>query len=254
MPLVAFSIASNARALERTLNDLEKKNLPFAASQAVNRLARQAMLDMQAKMAEVFDRPTPYTLNAFYWKKATRRSLTAEFYAKDFAGKGTPGWKYLSPETFGGTRRMKRFERALEARFGTGFATPGRGASLDQYGNLSSADVNRILSALGAFGEQGYRANRKELSARQAGARGDFGRYKKAQYFLGSVGHDGSMQAIYQIVGTGQVVPILVFPTKRPTYRARLPYHRTVAQTMQAHAPAFLAEEVQKAVATSKPV
>lgn len=254
MPLVALSISSNARQLERTLTALEKKNLPFASSQAVNRLARQALDDVQAKMAEVFDRPTPWTLRAFFWKKATLRAPTAEFHARDFAGKGTPAWKYLTPETFGGTRRMKRFERALEARFGTGFSTPGKGASLDAYGNISQSDVNRILSALGAFQEGGYRANRKALTARQKGARADFGRYKKAQYFIGSVGHDGAMKAVYQIVGAGEVAPVIVFPAKRPTYRGRLPYAETVAATVHARAAQFLGEELKKAVATSKPV
>lgn len=254
MPLVAFSIASNARKFEATLDRVAKKNLPFAASQATNRLARQVITDEQEEMARVFDRPVPYTLKAFAWKKATKRSMSAEIFAREFSGKGTPGWKYLTPETFGGTRRMKRFERALQAKFGTGFSTPGRGASLNQYGNISSGDVTRILSALGAFGESGYRANRKGLSPRQRGARGEGGQYRKAQYFIGDVGHDGTMKAIYQIVGSGQVVPVVVFPTKRPTYRARLPYRQVAARSIARNADRFLSEEVAHAVATSKPV
>jgi hypothetical protein len=252
VPLVAFSISSNARAIEHTLTALEKKNLPFAESQAVNRLARQALADLADEMKKVFDRPVPFTLKAFAWKKATKRSPSAEIFAREFAGKGTPAWKWLTPETFGGTRRMKRFERALEARFGLGFSEPGRGAQLNQYGNISQGDVTRILSALGAFGESGYRANRKTLTPRQRGGRSDFGRYKKAQYFIGSVGHDGSTQAIYQIIGTGQVVPIVIFPTKRPTYRARLPYRETIAASVTRYADTFLREELGKAVSTSK--
>src|ERR1700679_188410 len=115
MPLFAFSIRSDANALSRTLTKLEREQLPFAQSQTANRLARQGIADLKDKEKEGFDRPTAYALNAFYWPKASKRSPTAEIRAKDFAGKGTPAWKFLDPEVFGGTRRMKRFELALQA-------------------------------------------------------------------------------------------------------------------------------------------
>src|SRR5436305_829724 len=134
MPLFVLSVRSNVREIEGKLDDLGKRQLPFAASQAINALARQAIADLKTEMGKVFDRPTPFTLNAFAWKKATKRSQSAEIFARDFAGKGTPGWKYLTPEVFGGTRNMKRFERALGAHIGSGQSVPGRGADLNHYG------------------------------------------------------------------------------------------------------------------------
>lgn len=239
--LFALSVSSDMARAQATLTRLDRKQIPFAGSQAVNRLARQAIDDLKTEMKTVFDRPTPFTLNAFMWTKANRRDPSAEIRARDFAGKGTPGWKYLTPEVFGGSRRMKRFERALEAKFGAGFTVPGSGAALNQYGNISQADINKILSALGAFPETGYLANRRAKGARRG----------QGTYFLAH-GRDGQLLGIYKVVGSGQVEPVLIFPKRAPSYRKRFPYQETVADSFAKHREQFFSEALAAAIATSK--
>lgn len=253
--LVALSVTSDmARAMAR-LDKAGRGQIPFAASQAVNRLARQAVADLKIEMAKVFSQPTPFTLNAFYWTKATRHEPTAEIRAKDFAGKGTPGWKYLTPEVFGGTRRMKRFERALEAKVGSTFSVPGSGAPLNQYGNISQGDINKILSALGAFGENGYNANRKGLTARQRLARKKAGfadHYTHPQFFVAHAKSNGGLLGIYRIVSRGHVEPVLIFPKSAPSYRKRLPYRETIEASFKKNERTFFDEALADALATAR--
>lgn len=246
MQLVPISIFANVRQLERSLSQVEREQIPFAQAQAATKLARAALIAVKDAMRKDFDRPTPYTLRAFYVKPAFKRDPSAEIRAREFAGKGTPGWKYLAPEAFGGSRRQKRFERALEAALGTSdFTVPGRGAKLNAYGNISQGNVEQILSALGAAETKGgYRANRTARSAKRNKRRQD-------TYFIGHSKRDGRT-AIYRVVSSGRVEPVLVFTAHPPSYTPRLPYVETVQRSVAANAPRVLREEVTKAVATSR--
>ncbi len=60
----------------------------WAASQALTRTARHAVDELRQVMQRVFDRPTPYTLNALRVTPATRDNLTARV---DFRQKFTFG-------------------------------------------------------------------------------------------------------------------------------------------------------------------
>jgi len=60
-----FSIKADFDKLGSRLTDIDKKQLPFATSQALNSLARHAVADLRTNMQSVFDRPNPFTLRAF---------------------------------------------------------------------------------------------------------------------------------------------------------------------------------------------
>jgi hypothetical protein len=246
MPLLALSIKADARVLQRKLDDLGRKQIPFGASQTMNRLARQVVdVDLPKKMDAVFDRPTPWVKRGFAWKKSTARSLTATIFARDFAGKGNPAWKSLGPEVFGGTRKMKRFERALLATLGEGgFAALGSGARLNQYGNISQGTIEQILSAVGAAEQHaGFTANRTQRSSK---------RRKQETFFLAHSDRNGKALGIWKVVGSGKVAPILVFSAKSPRYSKRLPYLETAQASFDANRVKFLDEEMAKAIATAK--
>ena len=159
-----FVVSARVKADTATahLNALERKQLPFAYSLAVNRtakLVKQAEID---KMRAVFDRPTPYTLNSLYVKPGTKANPSAYVWLKYDTFKGTPAEKYLLPQIDGGSRSHKRFERALQGvgAMPTGYyCIPGKFAQMDNYGNWSRGQIIKILSYFRAFPERGYRAN-----------------------------------------------------------------------------------------------
>src|SRR5690606_4985368 len=92
---------------------LERKNLPFAIVQACNATAFEIRQTWKRAAPRVFDRPTPLTVNAAQYKKATKQKLYAEIFQRDEASKGNPPAKYLQAEVEGGTRRPKAMERLL---------------------------------------------------------------------------------------------------------------------------------------------
>lgn len=145
------------------LDDLQKRQVPFAASLAINKTAQSVKRRLIDEMVNVFDRPTPYTLDGMYIKPSDKRNLTAEIGLKRDTFKGIPASRFLSSQIGGGTRSHKRFENAL-MKVGVlpkGFvALPVEETTpLDQYGNIQRGLIIELLAYFRAFGEQGYHAN-----------------------------------------------------------------------------------------------
>lgn len=143
----------------KTLSNMEAKQMPFAVSLAINQTLDEAVPHNQNHMKKVFDRPTPFTLNSLQRKKTHKKRfpMIGRLEFREFAGKGTPASKYLTPQIEGGGRRAKRHERRLSA---VGIlphgkmTAPAQGAPLNQYGNLTGAEYTKLLSQLQALGDQ----------------------------------------------------------------------------------------------------
>ena len=120
----------------RTFDDVEKRELPFAMSKAINdtaRLIRKAEVDT---MQQIFHKPTRWVLNSLFMRPSTKQRLQALVYFKDQAV------GYMLPHVQGGTRPQKRSEKLLKT-----YWVPGRAARLNAYGNISPGQVVQILSA-----------------------------------------------------------------------------------------------------------
>ena len=209
----AMQISVNIKGLDALKNQLTnqvKKNIQFATAKA---LTKTAVLVKEAEineMRDVFDRPKPNTLNSLYIKPATPASLTATVGIKDFAGKGIPASKYLAAQIKGGSRRLKRFEKALQSvgALPPGYrAVPGDAAKMDAFGNMQGGQIVQILSFFKAFPEAGYKANmtdkRKARLARGTKKTPGFA------YFCGRPG-DRLPLGIWQRFNTG-IKPVIIF-------------------------------------------
>ncbi|RKP46673.1 hypothetical protein D7S86_24600 [Pararobbsia silviterrae] len=147
----AFSMTVDTTQLGSAIEDHVQRQMPYAISVALNRVGRAVIAAEQKTMNDVFDRPTPYTLNALRLKAATKTNLVAQVAYKDDAYKGTPATKYLSPQVDGGARSVKRIESLLRARGllpSDMYTVPGSAAVLDQYGNFSRGQYSQILAQL----------------------------------------------------------------------------------------------------------
>ena len=110
--------------------------IPFATALALTRSVQIARDKLSERTGQVFDRPTPYTRNAFYVRPATKRNLVSSVGIKDEAYKGTPADRYLRPQIEGIDRNLKRSERALQAKGlmpTNRFAVPAAGAEIDEF-------------------------------------------------------------------------------------------------------------------------
>lgn len=190
------------------------RQIAYATALALTRTAKAVEEKQKREMRDVFDRPTPYTLASTYTKPATKAKLVAEVGLKNFASKATPAVKFLQAQVRGGSRRMKRFEKALQAvgAMPAGFrAVPGEAAQRDQYGNMKPSQIVQILSWFKAFPEMGYRANMsaKRRASLQKGSKTRQG----FAYFAGRPGDrlpDGIWQR-FNFAGGSAIKPVIIF-------------------------------------------
>lgn len=233
-----------AQVLEREVARQEKQ-VRLGAAIALTKTARRAEDAIKAKMVEVFDRPTRYTLNATFVKpasagtKGSQVDLTASVKIKDaeLKNQGVVPVNYLIHQIDGGTRQSKRFERALQ-RIGVlpegWLVVPGRAADLDQYGNMKPSQIVQILSYFQAFGETGYRAN-STADTRAKLQRGGRKRYGIA-YFAAIPGRARTAHlqpGIYlrQYGGLGVALrPVVIF-VKSARYTPRLDFYGIARRT-----------------------
>lgn len=223
------ALVSMSGALD-DLRTINARMVPYVLASTLTRVGQRIKDAQRAEMGRVFDRPTPFTLNSVYLKPATTADPSAVVWLKDSADAASR--QYLRPQVFGGGRDRKRFERALQ-RAGVmprgWFAVPAKGARMDRYGNVRAAEIVELMSALGAFDEVGFRANRTAQSvARRARQRKRPG---LKDYFAvtpdspAPAGNGGRLPfGVYERQSRGRIRSVFKF-VPRVTYRPRLAFY-----------------------------
>ncbi|WP_099484428.1 hypothetical protein [Stenotrophomonas maltophilia] len=238
--------------LGRQLSDLERNQLPYAASQAANKVAYEIRERWKVQAGRVFDRPTPLTTNAALYRKATKDKPYAEIYIRDEAFKGTPPAKYLLAEVEGGQRRRKGFERLLQSRgllSPTQYAVMGRGAQANQFGNVPAGQVTKILSQLGA--QRDLYQNESNVSRkRRRGKRNN----RDGEYFVITKRRGVLRPGIYERIGRGSGVRSIFIFTNTAAYTPRYDIFGMAEDTWKRLMPFFLKRELEKAMETARPL
>lgn len=237
--MITLDIRDNSPLVFAGLSELQKKHLPAATLDAAGQVGRYVFAAIRSEMSQVFDRPTPWTLGGLRFVLPSQSRPLVRIYIEEFGGKGIPAAQFLAAEIEGGPRKHKRFERALIAKGlmpSTSYAVPGRMAPLDSYGNVPGSFIVRMLSDLQAFGETGYRANRK-------GARKGI---KRTNYFFvpppGSSLKAGVWWHTPKVIG-----PVFVF-VRTPNYRRRLDFYVVARRAYERVATRFMAEALAKRI------
>ncbi|HZF97083.1 MAG TPA: hypothetical protein VEY92_02360 [Pseudoxanthomonas sp.] len=241
--------------LAREFTELERRNLPFALRQAVNATAfavRQRWAEIASK---VFDTPTPLTIKAAQYHKATFARPYAEIFIRDEALNGTPPAKYLQAQVAGGERARKGLEVLLQGQgcmpAGT-FAVPGKGASLDAHGNLKRSQINQVLSQLGTRRDalqnesDTSRDRRRRRSAKRGTRGGEFFSINKRRGRL--------LPGIYERISTGfgsALKSLFVF-VRAARYTPRYDLLGAAQKIFERQLPFHFKRELDKAVQTSK--
>ena len=236
-----ISIDHDLERLDRKLNNIHKKQIPFAAAKALTEVGKKIKQAEVNQMKRVFDRPTRFTLNSLFLKPATKKRLTARVWLRDWAPKGTPATKYLAPQIEGGKRQLKGFEKLLHAKgvLPDGYyAVPSRKARRDAYGNLNKGLLNQILSFSGA--QRDAAQNTKQGRKRQTRAR-----------FVLLDERDGKPGGIWKLDSNKNLYPILIF-VKAPTYDDRLDFFGVAEKIMKKHIKKELGRAIAYAIRTAK--
>lgn len=254
---------SGLRERLQTLDRLEREQLPFAAALALTRTAQVVAGDLRTQMQVVFDRPTPATLDSLFIQPATKQKMEARVWIKDGRssgaggqlvgrqgawGKGRAAIKWLTPEVFGGPRDDKGIEALLRRRGVLGYGQyvmPGDKLPLDQYGNVSRGQLNKILSGAKLFTEEGYSAN--ATGSKRSRAKGNGSRY--------FVMYDRNRKpfAIAERTSTGRAgLRVVLAFTGRPTYRKALDWFAIAERSAEAALPIEFEKAMAQALATRR--
>lgn len=243
--------------LRKELEQFSDRRFAATVATAMTRTAVQVRAAVQAEASSVFDRVTPYTMRQLRYVAATAdRPVAAVGFNIEAiqdvfgnvvrfqdAGPGaTPAGKYLQFQAEGGTRKAKRFEVALQAAgaLPKGYVvTPGQGARMDAYGNVSRGQIIQVLSQLritlvsGFTRDMRFDAKKQSAAQRKAGGR----------FFVAPVG--GKLQpGIYQreLIGNN-ITPVFIF-VKSASYRRRFDFYGVAKRK----ADAVLDNEVRRAI------
>jgi hypothetical protein len=248
-----FSVSTNFPEVKKWLED-QRKQVQFAIAVSLTKTAQDVKVELRKEMSNVFDRPTPYTLNSLFIKPATRTTLESVVWIKDeLAGSGTPAAKYLLPQIDGGKRSLKRFERALQMAGAMPpgmFAVPGKFARIDAYGNVSAGQIIQILSQLRITLTAGSDRN-VSLDAKK---RADAQRRAGGQYFALPAGRGKLLPGIYQArdfaFGRGAPRPIFIF-VRSVTYKRRFLFDQVATTVAADRFPVHFQEELPRALASA---
>jgi hypothetical protein len=235
-----------------------QRQVPFATKLMLDALALGVKTEQEREIRRVFDRPTPYTQRSVFLQRATKRRLQARVWVKDDLA-GAPDTNYLDSQVFGGPRRMKRFERALQ-RAGVlpagWYAVPGDAAQRDGYGNMTRAQLVQIVAFFDAFGQQGYRANLGDRG-RERLRRGTRGRVAK-EFFVAVPGirqtahmTPGVYEAVFTAFGRATPRPVLIF-VRNVAYRKRLDFEGVARRYIARNAERAWADAWAEAVRTAR--
>ena len=188
-----FDVRGNIKEFTRGLNKLQKTQLPFAISLALNNTADDVSRVQRTQAERLFDRPTPFVLNGistrkgkFRGRRATKQRLIASIIPGSTRGgldaAGSRIQDLLKLQIEGGTRLPK----------GRAIVVPTKIAKTNKYGNLRNKQVARLAGQKTTF------------SAGQA---------------------EGMKPGLYRRQGKGKAVMLVAYEPVA-NYRQRFPFYR----------------------------
>jgi hypothetical protein len=232
--MLVIDVKADVKAATRWLDDVQRKQIPYAIKNALNQTAKDVQSDLMKEM-RVFDRPKPATKKGIFIRRAEKSDLSAVVGLKT-RDKGAPVSEYLDAQVHGGNRSDKRSEILLQQAgiLPAGYQTrPGSGARIDAYGNMSRGQIVQILSYFRAFG--GIRSSGRGRSYDTQSERMNRSLTKRkrmpVEYFVVPDGMPGLATGVWKRTGK-KIEPILIF-IKPPTYTKKYGFYEYVSATVR---------------------
>lgn len=233
-----------SKEMKDAFKQLVETEMPFASALTLTKTAQAVKKDIEGAILRNFDNPTPYTQRSVFMKAATKQNQEAIVWIKEWGDKGTPAAKFLLSQVYGGERKLKGSEKLMQERgiMKPGETwTPGMGAKVNQYGNITGGQIQQILSAVGA--QRDKYQNSTDRSKRK----------NKAQDSI-FFAQFGSTRGVFKKGPRGSLSMLLRFSGKSspPAYRVRLPINTIAAGSAERHYEKAFYSAVQYVIATRK--
>lgn len=248
--MYSVDFKSTIPQLNAKMAKLAYKQLPFAASVALNKTAKQLLAYNKLQMKRRFKNPVPYTLNAFRVERSTKTNLMAGVVIKDKPG----GKHYLPIQTTGGARGKKGVEKMLDKRI----AYPGivqaviptsREAGGKNGQAIVMSRINKVLAGLGAsYSTSAYTRNAQRAAESKRNLAKRPVRYFVAEPTKGRNKSGG----IYRVNGKkGKPQKLYHILDYRPQYQAKLPFKEYMTKVAIVRFPKNFNRSFKDALKTS---
>ena len=136
-----IDIRSDVKELTRSLNRIQRKQIPFATSKAINTLAFDVRKTLQDGLDIHLDRPTPYTKRGVQVEKSTKKDLKAEIgFRSNTFGRGQgeiTQASYMKKQIEGGLRTPKT--RSIPVPVPKNLKT-------NRYGSIVRGKIQKLLA------------------------------------------------------------------------------------------------------------
>jgi hypothetical protein len=110
-----MNVKMDVDGLKKHLNHLEKKQIPFAASVAINATAKRTKDGLDGSTKQHMDRPSPFSRKPTLFTKSSKRNLSAHVYVK--------------------ARQLDYLQYIIEGKSESGSQVP-TGARLNKFGSI----------------------------------------------------------------------------------------------------------------------
>ena len=130
-----FNIKGDTKEIEKDLNRVQKKQIPFASAMAINTTLFKIMKAEKTQLSKKLDRPTPFTMKGFKVTKAKKHQLWGSIEIQPNR------WKYLKYQVDGGIRK---------ATTGKPILIPAQHLR-NKYGNLPKNKTKKLIAAKKKF-------------------------------------------------------------------------------------------------------
>jgi len=230
--MIELSLRTDFSRMERALQVVASRQIPFAAARALNDIARSSGNSINAHMGEIFDRPTPFTSRAVIAPRAlaaSREHLVATVTVRPIQQ------KYLLHEEIGGTREPAENTR----KQATALVLPGRGLLLDQFGNIPRGTLKTL-------GRQAKPSRRSKKAAAAVSSS-----QSVAYLPANAPGNKAQIGGFFQRREGHGLTRLTLFETTTH-YTPRMHYRDRVAQVARAEWPAAFRRRLAEAIATAR--
>lgn len=207
--------------VRQQLRGFSDRRFAAAVATGLTRAAGAVAADWRSQIAGKLDRPTPLTQKSVVVKRAEAADLEAVVLVRDQVRPGAVApSEYLGTQEEGGTRGLRKFERALIAQGAMPAGhkvVPGEFAKRDASGNISRGQIVQVIAQLGAQYSPGYQRVISASAAKRAASALRRGRHYVAILVRDDKGH---APGVYE-QGKYGLRPVF-FYVRSVTYRRRL--------------------------------
>jgi len=243
--MIAFKLMSNSKEVNRKMSNMIGAQMPFALSRALNDTAKTLVAKNKQDMRLIFDNTVPYTLNAFFFKRARKGESSVTVRRKDKQA----GRHYLEVQEDGGKRPRTRLETLVTYNLATarhvGSVTPTHHIKRSKTGSIGG-ERNRILSALHLTADKASHSPRYGYSGKTKRSTG---------YFVPAPTHPlgkGKRFGVYRRTSVGNAQKVLNISDVQSIYKPKLRFGKRMRRYGSDVMPKKMKKAMKYALSTAK--